>query len=245
MATANDILRIAASQIGYSENPPNSNKTKYGAWYGMNYEPWCDMFVSWVGAQAGAADIVGKFAYCPYHVDWFKKRGQWYGRGHVPEPGDIIFFANKSGVACHIGFVERVEGATIYTIEGNTSVGNNANGGEVMRRARTLGSVGSSWYILGYGHPAYSREEVDDMQLTDMVTRPDGHQGSVGDILGHLDFRIEGIYSMTQAIYDQVCGTGNNGASDRTNTGTTPAGRIPYIEEQTKLIAEAVGAKVI
>ena len=69
MVTANQILAIAAKEIGYTESPANSNKTKYGAWYGMNGEPWCDMFVSWVGAQAGAQDIIGKFAYCPYHVN--------------------------------------------------------------------------------------------------------------------------------------------------------------------------------
>lgn len=177
MPTARQILEIAASQIGYSENPPNSNKTKYGAWYGMDYQPWCDMFVSWVGAQANATDIVGKFAYCPYHVNWFKNRGQWHGRDVTPQPGDVIFFANKSGVACHIGFVERVEGSTIYTIEGNTSVGNNANGGEVMRRARTLGSIGSSWYVLGYGRPAYDKTSFpidikeDSMQC---IIQPNG-----------------------------------------------------------------------
>lgn len=244
MATARQILEIAASQIGYAEFPPNSNKTKYGAWYGMDYQPWCDMFVSWVGAQAGATDIVGKFAYCPYHVNWFKARGQWHGRGDAPQPGDVIFFANKSGVACHIGFVERIEGSTIYTIEGNTSVGNNANGGEVMRRARTLSSVGSSWYILGYGRPAYSREE-DDMKLTDIVTRPDGRQTTVGDILGYNDMRLERIESMVQDIRGQILRTDNHNASERTDTGATPTDRLPWIEEQTKLIAEAVGAKVV
>ena len=33
-------LEIAVSQIGYCESPPDSNKTKYGRWYGMDGVPW-------------------------------------------------------------------------------------------------------------------------------------------------------------------------------------------------------------
>lgn len=153
MATAKEFIAKAASQIGVKESPANSNNVKYGIWYGMNYQPWCDMFVSWCGYEVGAQDQVGKFAYCPYHVDWFKKQGRWKSRDANPQPGWVIFFANSSGVACHVGIVEAINGSTIVTIEGNTSTSSNDNGGAVMRRNRTLGTVGSSWYVLGYGVP--------------------------------------------------------------------------------------------
>ncbi len=159
MTTAQRVLEIARSQIGYSEYPHNSNRTKYGEWYGMNGEPWCDMFVSWVGDKAGGSGVIGKFAYCPYHVNWFKKNGRWIGRNETPKPGDVIFFANK-GVACHVGFVESVSGNVVSTIEGNTATGNNDNGGKVMKRTRTLGTEGSSWYILGYGRPDYENSSI-------------------------------------------------------------------------------------
>lgn len=157
MATAKQILQLAASQVGITEQPPNSNRTKYGAWYGMDGEPWCDMFVSWLGDQVGQTDI-GKFAYCPYHVTHFKSKGLWLGRIDNPEPGDIIFFANK-GTACHVGIVvEKLSNGYIRTIEGNTSVASNDNGGAVMVRDRAFGTVGSSWYILGFARPKYSKE---------------------------------------------------------------------------------------
>ena len=159
MATANQILDLARSQIGVKESPANSNNTKYGQWYGMNYEPWCDMFISWLAAQVGQTDI-GKYAFCPYHVNHFKNKGLWLGRITDPKPGDIVFFANQ-GTACHVGIVEsRNSISQITTIEGNTSVSSNDNGGAVMRRTRTYGTVGSTWYILGFARPKY---EVSNM----------------------------------------------------------------------------------
>lgn len=177
---ASVLVKKAASQIGIKESPANSNKQKYGKWYGMNGEPWCDMFVSWVAAQVGQSDI-GKYAYCPYHVNHFKSAGKWLGRTKNPKAGDIVFFANKSGVACHVGIVEKkLSSTSVQTIEGNTSTGvsgSQDNGGCVARRTRSFGNVGSSWYILGFARPAYkaasatvSTEEVTDSSTSKALT---------------------------------------------------------------------------
>ena len=48
-----EIVIIAEEQLGTTEVPVN--KTKYGKWYGLDGNPWCAMFVSWVYAQAGRA----------------------------------------------------------------------------------------------------------------------------------------------------------------------------------------------
>lgn len=155
MPTANQFIAKAASQIGVTEYPPNSNKVKYAEWYGMNGQPWCDMFVSWCADQIGALDIVGKYAYTPSHAQFFKNKGQWLDRSEKPQPGDLVFFSNSERI-CHVGIVETRNGSTsITTIEGNTSAGNNANGGAVMRRNRTYGSVGSNWWIVGFGRPSW------------------------------------------------------------------------------------------
>lgn len=158
MATAADFVNVAASQIGTKESPANSNHVKYGEWYGLDYNPWCDMFVSWCANQIGASDIVGKFAYCPSHVNFAKSLGRWLDREEKPQPGDVIFFANR-GTACHVGIVERRNGTeSVTTIEGNTSTSSNDNGGAVMRRTRSYGSVGSSWYIMGFFRPDWDGE---------------------------------------------------------------------------------------
>lgn len=174
MGAAVDFVNIAASQIGVKESPANSNNVKYGIWYGMNYEPWCDMFVSWCGNSINALDVVGKFAYCPYHVSYFKNLGRWLDREAQPQPGDVIFFANK-GLACHVGIVERRNDASsVTTIEGNTSISSNDNGGAVMRRTRTYGTVGSSWYILGFGRPDWAKVDARNKPAVSEIYVPRG-----------------------------------------------------------------------
>lgn len=167
------MLSVARSQIGYLEKATganledftagagSANYTKYGAWYqGGRYQaqPWCDIFVSWVADQAGEAEAVGQFAYCPSHVDWFRRQGRYLARGSgTPEAGDVIFFTQGNG-ACHVGLVEAVNGGYVTTIEGNTSGASGLipNGGGVCRKRYAL----TSSYILGYGRPAYTQEQT-------------------------------------------------------------------------------------
>jgi len=80
----------------------------------------------------------------------------YYGRD---KPGDWALFNFQGGMlAGHIGLVESVNAnGTINTIEGNTSVTSQDNGGEVMQRVRELK------YILGAYRPDYSIEQEDDI----------------------------------------------------------------------------------
>lgn len=149
------IMKIAASQVGYKES--GKDITKYGAWYGMNGNPWCAMFVSWCAAQAGVPQsVIPKKSYVPDIVSFYISRGRYRTRGsYTPKKGDIVFF----GESDHVGLVEGVSGNNVITIEGNTSSGGNVSNGEgVYRRTRPLGS--SSW-VMGFGIPAYQKEEED------------------------------------------------------------------------------------
>jgi hypothetical protein len=153
MTTPNDVLQVAMRQLGQKENPPGSNKSKYGNWYGMD-GAWCAMFVSYCFHQAGMPlPITNKkgFAYCPYGVDWFKKQGCWSDSN--PKPGDVVFYCWRGDkVADHVGIVKEVKGSkNIIAIEGNTSTVSNDDGGTVMVRPRS-GSI-----ILGYGKPKYDQ----------------------------------------------------------------------------------------
>ena len=172
--SATKMLQTALAEVGYLEkrsnvklydktaNAGSANYTKYGAWFDSGKyqaQPWCDMFVSWCAAQCGEAEAVGHFAYCPSHVNFFKAKGQWFGRGaKTPQPGDIIFFANDGKTACHVGIVEKVSGGYVHTIEGNTNGGTTliANGGGVHQKKYVL----TSSYILGYGRPAYAADYI-------------------------------------------------------------------------------------
>lgn len=146
------IVAKAVSQIGYKEK--GNNDTIYGAWYGMNYQPWCMMFISWCAAQCGiSTGTIPKLAYVPYCMDFYQKQGRYKAKGtYKPQPGDLIIYGSNS----HIGIVEKVQGNTVFTIEGNTSAnGNSSNGDGVYRRSRALSD---SW-IKGYCLPDYKEEE--------------------------------------------------------------------------------------
>lgn len=148
MTTAETVLNVARGQLGTVES--GSGDTKFSDWYGLPSESWCDMFVSWVGSTAGAASIIGHFAYCPSHVNWFKGRGQW---GKTPRVGAVVFFDwNADGEADHVGLVETVNAdGSIGTIEGNST---NPSGG----RFGVFRHTERAPYILGYGYPAYDSQ---------------------------------------------------------------------------------------
>ena len=150
MATAKDIVDLAASFVGVKENPKDSNNVifntdYYGRHvYGTGY-PWCCAFVWDIFRMAHASELFfngKKTAYCPDVEKWGRRSGLT-----VPlkegRPGDLILFDwQHNGEADHIGFIEKQLDAGIYrTIEGNTAVGNDSNGGEVMRRTRDISTV--------------------------------------------------------------------------------------------------------
>lgn len=137
MVSAKQVLDIARGQLRVKESPAGSNRTKYGEWYGMDGQPWCAMFVSWVFDQAGMPfppiQSAKGFAYCPYGENYFRQKGRLYKQ---PKVGDVVFFRWRGGVPDHVGIVESVQAKTVTTIEGNTSVKSQDNGGCVMRRIR-------------------------------------------------------------------------------------------------------------
>lgn len=107
---------------GFLENNGN-NSTPYGAWYGMNGQPWCAMFISWCANKANILNtVVPKYAYCPTGVELYKNMGRYKLRstGYIPMNGDIIFF-EKDGEICHTGVVVDFGNQTVTTIEGNSN----------------------------------------------------------------------------------------------------------------------------
>lgn len=182
---AKDIVDVAISEIGYKEE--GGNKTKYGKWYGMNGAAWCHMFVSWCASQAGvSSDIVPKTASTTAGMEWFKKKGLFqYKEKYTPKRGDIIYF--KSSGASHVGIVERVEGSTVHTVEGNTS-------DKVARRNYSL----SAARITGYGMPKYKVLNISGSSGSSVGTG--GAKKGSGDELKYLKKLLEKKAPETTAI---------------------------------------------
>jgi hypothetical protein len=136
-------LAEALRHVGVRESPPGSNRTMFGRWYGADGVPWCAIFVSycfdvgagvvlcrgWHGAGVGRRGV----AYVPTLSAWLKATGRAVDE---PAPGDLAIFDWDGGVPDHVGIVVRRHGGGVETVEGNTAVGDDSDGGEVMRRLR-------------------------------------------------------------------------------------------------------------
>jgi len=136
------VIETAFAERGYTESPKNSNKTKYGKWFGFDGVAWCGMFVSWAYSQAGASlgniGFSKGFAGCQTAVAHFTKTKEVTKE---PQVGDIVFFDwNGDKRYDHTGIFNgwKEKGKTFYTVEGNTSYSNQSNGGEVMSRTRPV-----------------------------------------------------------------------------------------------------------
>lgn len=140
------IIDTAASQEGITESPPNSNKTKYGIWYGLNGVKWCAIFVSWVYDHAGhhleTIDTTNGYQSCQSGYVYWNRNGCIV---KDPQPGDIVLYDwGGDGICDHTGiFVQWLDaGRTVFKAwEGNTEVGNNSDGGKVMLRNRNRSLV--------------------------------------------------------------------------------------------------------
>jgi len=152
MTTPTDVLNVARRYIGLKEYPFNSNMTPFGAWYGVNGVAWCAEFVSFCFAHAGMTLKITTdkgFSYCPYGVNFFKKAKKFFDK---PQVGDIVFYdwSGSKKLAEHTGIVSEILiNGNFKAIEGNTSNGNDSNGGEVMERNRNISMV------VGFGRPDY------------------------------------------------------------------------------------------
>lgn len=136
-------LAEALRHVGVRESPPGSNRTMFGRWFGVDGVPWCAIFASycfdvgagvvlcrgWRGGGVGPRGV----AYVPTLAAWLKATGRSVDH---PQPGDLVIFDWDGGLPDHVGIVVRADGVSLETVEGNTAVGNDANGGEVMRRTR-------------------------------------------------------------------------------------------------------------
>ena len=150
MGTVRELLAVAQGELGATESPAGSNRTKYGRWMGLDGQPWCMSFVQWCFAQA-RTPLPYKTGSCSALLNWY--------RAHRPEcvvtepvAGDIIIY--NFG---HTGIVESAAAGTVTAIEGNTSPGDGGsqdNGGGVYRRTRRRSLV------RAYIRPDFTEEDV-------------------------------------------------------------------------------------
>lgn len=155
--TAKQVLNKAKSYVGTKEKPAGSNNVIFNTHYygkpvhGAAY-PWCVVFLWFIFKMVGGSYLFyggKKCAYTPTLANYYKSKNRWYKK---PKVGDLVFYKFPgSNRINHVGIVYKVVNSnTIQAIEGNTSTGNDCNGGCVMIRTR------STYYVVGYGRPDYA-----------------------------------------------------------------------------------------
>lgn len=169
ICTAAEVLKIAASQIGYKEKKSNKylesftanagsgNYTKYarhlyiaGYWNGnKNGYDWCTSFVAWCIWKACEENIAdakkvqpyGTYgASCKWETKYYKEAKRW---STTPQVGDQAFFTRG-----HTGIVEAFTGKKLTLIEGNSN-------NQVERRTYNFPNA----IFSGFGRPFYKAEE--------------------------------------------------------------------------------------
>lgn len=165
MAKASEIMKLAKSYVGTKENPPYSNNVIFNTHYyghevrdgnGASY-PWCVAFVWDIFRMAGASELFydgKKTAWCDAVRDWARANGLTVNKTEGKHGDLVLFDWNHNGSSDHIGFIDsKNSNGTYQTVEGNTSAGNNANGGEVQIRTRYQSE------IMMIIRPQYEAEE--------------------------------------------------------------------------------------
>ena len=165
------VIETARADLGYTENPPGSNMTKYGKAYGMNGVPWCvEALWFWFNTAGERMAFFGggKTASCSVLLRWYKEQGLTVPVEDV-RVGDIVLLNfNGKSTPDHCGLVTIVDRVAVtrkllqvQTIEGNTSPsdGSQSNGGMVCEKTRYPSQ------IVAVCRPQYQPEPeiVDDV----------------------------------------------------------------------------------
>ena len=98
--TAENLVTLAQSQLGYTESTRNFQVdaqgirrgiTRYGQWYGNPYGSWSSMFVSFCLHYAGAEDLPANAGAESMRLEWnnsglYQAANQW-----TPQSGNLVF----------------------------------------------------------------------------------------------------------------------------------------------------------
>lgn len=135
-------IEIAIAELGKAEEPKGSNwgthVQKYLKSVGITFPAsWCMAFVYWCVKSAHPNPEERGLKPTGGVMDQWNSRPAL--RVSTPQPGDIFIMDFGKGLG-HTGFVEKVEGPNIHTIEGNTNDEGSREGYEVARRVRKISS---------------------------------------------------------------------------------------------------------
>ena len=120
------VVRLAAQAVGKYPESGGNNTNAITRWFGMNGQPWCAMFISWLFAKANASGSLGRAARTAWTGDYYTS-----GMRRVSEanrrPGDVAVYGTR-----HVNLVTGPN-SRIGGNEGNNVQLSNRRGGTIFR----------------------------------------------------------------------------------------------------------------
>ena len=145
------------AQVGVREEPMNSNSGyEVDAYLRSVNTPsgnaWCAAFTSWCIKTAGGTPKIDypHTAWTPAIWQWADTRNMGIdptevtsGNKDVPAGALFLLFGKVGDTerVKHVGFVEKISGGMVYTVEGNTNKAGSREGGGVYQLRRQITSI--------------------------------------------------------------------------------------------------------
>ena len=148
-STADNVVAIATSQLGYGESRLNFQVdtagirrgiTRYGQWYGNPYGDWSAMFVSFCLSYAGVEDLPANAGVESMRLEWIRAGLYRPEVQYAPRVGDLLFLTDDGQKACKVGIITAYDTSTVTVIAGDVD-------GRVAQVSYSL----TGGQLLGYG----------------------------------------------------------------------------------------------
>lgn len=164
--TAENVVAVATSQLGYAESILNFQVdthgvrrgiTRYGQWYGNPYGDWQAMFVSFCLYYAGLEDLPANAGVESMRLEWAEAglyRAEAY---YAPRVGDLLFLTDDGTKAGGVGIITDYDASNVTVIRGDVD-------GQVAQMTYSL----TDGTVLGYG------TVPEQSALTVLAAAPDG-----------------------------------------------------------------------
>lgn len=139
-------LQVALKQTGVEEDAAHTNHGVKVEMYLASVKlgggnPWCAAYVcwcyAWAAKKSGAHNPILMTGDCYALYQWAESTHRLTDN---PVRGDVFLVKGGAWVVQHTGFVIRVAGKTVDTIEGNTNPAGGSDGYGVFKRNRDMGS---------------------------------------------------------------------------------------------------------
>lgn len=133
------VIAFARGELHETENPPNSNRTKFNTWYygTPTSAAWCGIFLSYCIQHVGGPKWF-KYAFVPNLLSDGQRGVHGMHTTHAPAQGDAALFDwDNDGEPDHVEFfIGGDPNGTFTCIGGNTGSTDRSDGGEVLESQR-------------------------------------------------------------------------------------------------------------